>query len=389
MKQYNIGVIGIGDISDVYFNNLKKYDIVNLVSCASRGLDKARRKAEQHGLPEYYASGHELIEKSDVDIILNLTTPAAHGEYNIAALEAGKHIYTEKPLAADFEEARRMTAIAAQKGLVIASAPDTFLGGRLQTCRSLMDEGKIGRPVAASAFVVSRGHEWHHPNPDFFYQEGGGPLLDIGPYYITALLALLGPVARVNGMSSRALDKRTIMYGPRIGEEITVDVDTHITANLEFVNGALGTVITSFDIWDSQLPRIEIYGTEGTICIPDLDPLSGPNLFGGPIWLKTEENCRWKGQPREDPLPEWTEIPVTRRFSETGHDVNSRGIGLVDMAYGIRDNREPRASGAMAFHSMETMQGVLDSASEHRFVEIKSRFDRPEPLPEDFPESEG
>jgi predicted dehydrogenase len=179
------------------------------------------------------------------------------------------------------------------------------------------------------------------------------------------------------------------MFGPRSGEEMNVEVDTHITANMEFVNGAVATIITSFDIWDSQLPRIEIYGTEGTICIPDLDPLSGPNLFGGPIWLKTEENCRWKGQPRPDPLPDWTEIPITRRFSETGHDVNSRGIGLVDMAYGIRDNREPRASGAMAFHSMETMQGILDSASEHRFVEIKSRFVRPEPLPEDFPESEG
>lgn len=389
MKKYRIGVIGIGDISDVYINNLKKYDIVEVVSCAARNEEKARKKAEQHGLPEYYANGHELIEKSDVDIILNLTTPGAHGEYNIAALKAGKHVYTEKPLAASLEEARTIMNLASDSSLTVGCAPDTFLGGRLQTCRSLLDEGRIGKPIAASAFVVSRGHEWHHPNPDFFYQTGGGPLLDIGPYYMTALLSLLGPVERVCGMSSRAFKTRERKIAPGIGEKISVEVDTHITANLEFVNGTLGTIITSFDIWDSQLPRIEIYGTKGTICIPDLDPISGPNLFGGPILLRTEENCPWKGQPRPDPLPEWTEIPVTRRFSETGHDKNSRGIGLVDMAYAIRDGRPARASGKMAFHSLETMQGILESATERHFVEIESRFDCPEPLPQEFPESEG
>ena len=189
-------------------------------------------------------------------------------------------------------------------------------------------------------------------------------------------------------MSSRAFDTRRIETGLRKGEEMTVEVDTHITANLEFLNGVIGTVITSFDIWDSQLPRLEIYGTDGTLCIPDIDPLSGPNLFGGPVWLRTGENSRWRGQPRPDPLPDWTEVPVTRRYSETGHDVNSRGIGLVDMIYAIRGGRQPRASGAMAFHSLETMQGILDSATERRFAEIGSRFERPDPLPEDFPDGE-
>lgn len=389
MKKYRIGVIGIGDISDTYLNSLKKFDIVELVSCAARDEEKARKKARQHGLSEYYANGHELIEKSNVEIIMNLTTPDVHGEYNIAALNAGKHVYTEKPLAASLDEARNIMTLAAQSGLTVGSAPDTFLGGRLQTCRSLMDEGRIGKPIAASAFVVSRGHEWHHPNPHFFYKPGAGPLLDIGPYYMTALLSLLGPVAQVCGMASRAFDKRTVKIGPQSGEEIDVEVDTHISATVEFVNGALGTIITSFDIWDSQLPRIEIYGTEGTICLPDIDPLSGPNLFGGPLWLRTEDNSRWKGQPRPDPLPDWTEVPITRRFSETGHSENSRGIGLADMAYAIRDGRPARASGAMAFHSLETMQGILDSAAGRRFVEIESRFDLPGALPETFPESEG
>lgn len=389
MIKYRIGVIGIGDISDVYLENLKKYDIVEVVSCAARNQEKARKKAEQHGLLEYYPDGHKLIEQSEVDIILNLTTPDVHGEYNIAALKAGKHIYTEKPLAATLEQARTIMALAQESGLTVGSAPDTFLGGRLQTCRSLLDNGSIGKPIGASAFVVSRGHEWHHPNPDFFYKPGAGPLLDIGPYYITALLSLLGPVVRVCGMSSRAFETREKKMAPGIGDKIPVEVDTHITANMEFANGALGTLITSFDIWDSHLPRIEIYGTEGTICLPDMDPLDGPNLFGGPLWLRTEENSRWKGQPRPDPLPEWTDVPVDRRFSETGHDKNSRGIGLVDMAYAIRDRRPPRASGAIAFHSLETMMGILDSAAGRQFVEIKSRFDIPQLLPQDFPESEG
>jgi len=389
MKPYRVGVIGIGDISDVYLNYLKKYPIVDVVACASRGLDKARRKADQHGIPRPYASGRDLIADEDIDIILNLTTPAGHGEYNIAALEAGKHVYSEKPLAASLDEAKAIMDLADRNHLKVGCAPDTFLGGRLQTCRALMDEGRIGRPVAATAFVVSRGHEWHHPNPDFFYQAGGGPLLDIGPYYVTALLSLLGPAARVCGMSSRAFDSREVMFGPRSGESMTVDVDTHITASIEFTDGVLGTIVTSFDIWDSQLPRIEIYGTEGTLCIPDIDPLSGPNLFGGPLWLRTEDNARWKGQPRPDTLPDWIDVPMDRPFSEVGHDANSRGLGLVDMAYALRDGRPHRASGAMAFHSIELMEGVLRSAAERRFVEVESRFERPEPLPEDFPESEG
>jgi predicted dehydrogenase len=389
MKPYRVGVIGIGDISDVYLDNLKKYEVVEVSACAARDQKKADIKARKHGIPKSYASGMEIIEDEDIDIVLNLTTPAVHAKYNIASLEKGKHIYSEKPLAANLEDARNIMSLAGDKGLTVGCAPDTFLGGRLQTCRKLIDEGQIGRIVGASAFVVSRGHEWHHPNPDFFYQHGGGPLLDIGPYYMTAVLSLLGPVSRVCGMSSRAFETRTVEFGPRKGEEISVEVDTHITANLEFASGALGTIITSFDIWDSELPRIEIYGTKGTICIRDIDPLDGPNLFGGPVLLITEDNCRWKGQPRPNPRPEWIEVPVKHRFNETGHCANSRGIGLVDMAYAIRDGREARASAAMAFHSLETMQGVLDSAGEHRFVEIETRFERPAPLPENFPESEG
>lgn len=389
MKKFNIGVLGIGDISDVYFNNLKKYDIVNVVACAGRDLEKARKKANQHNIPKAYATSRELIQDPEIDIILNLTVPEVHAQLTIEALQAGKHVYTEKPLGATLEEGEKILALSQEKGLYVGCAPDTFLGGRLQTCRKIIDEGRIGEVVAASAFVVSHGHEWFHPNPEFFYKPGGGPLLDIGPYYITALLSLLGPVKSCCAMSRRTFDQRTIESEPRRGETIKVEVDTHITGNLEFVNGAIATIITSFDVWDSELPRIEIYGTKGTICINDIDPLDGPNLFGGPVLLRTKENYRWKGLPRQSSFIDWEEVPVIHPFNEISHQENSRGIGLVDMAYAIRDQREERASGKMAFHSLEVMEGLLKSAKEGCFYHVKSTFERPEPLPIEFPKSEG
>ena len=389
MKKFNIGVLGIGDISDVYFKNLKKYEIANLVACAGRDIHKARKKANQHNIPKAYATARELIDDPEIDIILNLTVPAVHAELTIQALHGGKHVYTEKPLAATLEDGKKIMALAKEKGLYVGCAPDTFLGGRLQTCRKIIDEGLIGEVIAASAFVVSHGHEWHHPNPDFFYKPGGGPLLDIGPYYMTALLSLLGPVRSCCGMARRTFDKRTIETEPRRGEIIDVEVDTHITGNLEFVNGAIATIITSFDIWDSELPRIEIYGTEGTICINDMDPLDGPNLFGGPVLLRTKENTRWKGLPRQKPYSEWEEVPNKHQFNEVSHENNSRGIGLIDMLYAMRDQREERASGKMAYHSLEAMEGLLHSAKEECFYYLKSTFNRPDPLPMDFPNSEG
>jgi predicted dehydrogenase len=389
MKRFNVGVLGIGDISDVYINNLKKYDIVRVVACAGRDLEKARKKADGHHIEKAYATAKELIEDPEIDIILNLTVPAVHAEFTIEALQAGKHVHTEKPLAATIEDGKKILELAKEKGLYIGCAPDTFLGGRLQTCRKLIDEGTIGEVIAASAFVAYHGPESFHPNPDFVYKLGGGPLFDIGPYYMTALLSLLGPIESCSAMAKRTFDKRIIESAPRKGDTIEVGVDTHITANLQFANGAIATLITSFDVWESELPRFEIYGTKGTICINDIDPLDGPNLFGGPVLLKTLENYRWRSMPRQQSLSEWEEVPVIHPFNETSHQENSRGIGLIDMAYAIRDESEERASGQMAFHSLEVMEGLLKSAKEGRFYHLKSTFNRPDPLPIDFPKSEG
>lgn len=317
MKSFNVGVLGIGDISDVYINNLKKYGIVNVMACAGRDIEKARQKAAQHGMAKAYATPEELIADPSIDIILNLTPPAVHAELTLAALRAGKHVYTEKPLATTLADGERILALARERNLMVACAPDTFLGGRLQTCRKLIDEGRIGDITGASAFVVSHGHEWFHPNPAFFYQTGGGPLLDIGPYYLTALLSLLGPATRCCAMAKRTFNTRTVESAPLQGSVIPVEVDTHIGGNIEFANGAIASFIASFDVWDSELPRLEIYGTRGTICINDIDPIDGPNLFGGQVLLRTREEYRWKTLPRQQPAAEWITVPIEHRFNET------------------------------------------------------------------------
>jgi predicted dehydrogenase len=235
MKKFNVGVLGIGDISDVYIKNLKKYDIVNVVACAGRNLQKAQEKAAAHDIAKAYATPAELVADASVDIVLNLTLPAVHSELNMMALEAGKHVYTEKPLAATFKEGEKLLALAQKRGLSIGCAPDTFLGGRLQTCRQLIDEGQIGEVTGASAFVVSHGHDWFHPNPDFLYKPGGGPLLDIGPYYVTALVSLLGAAKRCCAMSRRTFARRVIESRPNKGKTIDVEVDTYVSGNIDAI----------------------------------------------------------------------------------------------------------------------------------------------------------
>jgi predicted dehydrogenase len=386
MNPFRVGVVGVGDISDVYIKNLQKYPIVKVLACAGRSMGSAQSKANLHGIERAYASAGDLIADPDVDIVLNLTLPAAHAEINGAALKAGKHVYTEKPLAADFEDGRALVQLARERSLVIASAPDTFLGARLQACRRLIDEGAIGDVTAVSAFVVSHGHEWQHPSPEFFYKPGAGPLLDIGPYYIVALLSLLGPAVSCSAMSKRTFPVRTIETQPLKSQEIAVDVDTHVTASIEFANGAIGTLIASFDVWDSELPRMEIYGTKGTLCLRDIDPLDGPNLFGGELLMRTESEYRWKGLPRSSSVPEWIKVDTGSQFNEVGHRANSRGIGLVDMAYAILNKRPARASGDLALHGLELMHGVLKSAKSHVFHTMTTSFARPEALPIGFPQ---
>ncbi len=371
-----VGLIGTGQISDIYLQTCAKYDEVQIVACGSLDQDQSRAKAAQHNIKKV-CTPEEIIADREIDAILNLTVPTAHAQVSLAALEAGKHVYSEKPLASSVDDGLKILTASIENGLTVGVAPDTFLGGRWQTVRKLLDDGIIGRPTGVNVFAGTHGTERHHPNPDFYYQSGGGPILDLGPYYLTTMVFLLGPITRVAGLANRAFERRMIECGPRYGTKLEVEVDTHVHGMLEFASGVVGSMTMSFDVWDSETPRLEIYGEQGTICIPDPDPVHGSNIFQGDVWYRTRETSRWTHQPRPAGREQW-------QVADNGYGLNedSRGIGLVEMAWAIRDNRLPRTSGKLAFHVLEVMLAILRSSQERQFIAITSRPPIPEILPQ-------
>jgi len=382
MDKFKVGLIGCGVISDIYLKTCAKFAFVDIVACASLDIDESRAKAAQYGIPKACLPD-DIINDPEIDAVLNLTNPVAHAPINLAAISAGKHVYVEKPFATKIDDGIETLTLAKEKGLLVGCAPDTFLGGRWQTIRKLIDDGTIGKPIGATAFMCNHGVERHHPGPMPWYKTGGGPLLDMAPYYITALISLMGPVASVCGMAKKSFDKRLIEFGPNSGEMLEVEVDTHVSGILEFENGATANLITSFDVWDSNLPRLEIYGELGTVSVSDPDPIFGPNRFDGPVHYRTRETSRWTYRPRVEGLENWEVAENAHGFNE-----DSRGLGLLDLAYAARDKRSPRASGDMAHHVLEVMLSILESSSERHFVDIQSSCDQPAPLPANFPESE-
>lgn len=382
MERFRVGLIGCGVISDIYLKTCQKFDILDVVACASLDTEESRMKAEQYKIPKA-CRPEDIFQDPDIDCVLNLTIPSAHAEISLKALEAGKHVYSEKPIATSIEDGKKILELAQSKGLYVGNAPDTFLGGRVQTCRRLIDEGLIGKPTGVTAFACTHGVERHHPNPDFYYKEGGGPLLDLGPYYLTAMISLLGPVKRSCGFSRRTFAERMIESQPRCGEMMAVEVDTHVCGMLEFSSGVIGSLMMSFDIWDSMLPRLEVYGELGTLCLPDPDPTDGTNIFGGQILYKTRQTSRWAYRPRPKNLEAW-DVAVNNH----GYNEDSRGLGLADLAYAVRDKRAPRASGEMAFHVFDIMMGILESPHSGAYQVLESTCEMPAPLPEDFPLSE-
>jgi predicted dehydrogenase len=361
MQKLRVGLIGCGNISGIYCKNLPGFADCELVACADLDFERAVAVAEKYSLPRALRIA-DFFEDPEIQIVLNLTIPEAHGEIALQALESGKSVYNEKPLAARRKEARAMIGLAKDRGLRIGCAPDTFLGGGLQTCRKLIDEGAIGVPVAATAFMLSHGVETWHPNPDFFYRKGGGPLFDMGPYYLTALTTLLGPVERVSASARASFSERVISHGERKGESIPVSTPTHHSSSLEFATGPIGTMVTSFDVHSHGHHPIEIYGSEGSIKVPD------PNTFGGPVLIKTAGGA------------DWQEVPLSFGYTE-----NARGVGLADMARGMITGRDHRANERVAFHVLEIMHAIIDSAQTGRHQQIGSTMSRPEPLPCNLP----
>lgn len=356
-----VGVIGCGTISDAYFDACLSFNNMEVIACADLDPARAEAKAAKYG---FRALGVEaLLAEPAIDIAINLTIPRAHAEVAGAAIAAGKSVYNEKPLAVRRSDGHELLIAAQTRGVRVGCAPDTFLGGGLQTCRRLIDDGKIGRPVAATAFMMGHGHESWHPDPAFYYQIGGGPMFDMGPYYLTALVSLLGPVRRVTGSTQVTFAERTITSDPKGGETIRVEVPTHVTGILDFAAGAIGTITTSFDVWAAELPRIEIYGTEGTLSVPD------PNGFGGPVRVWTTQT------------PEWREVPLSH-----GYTGEWRGIGVADMANALQSGRPHRAAGALAYHVLDIMQSIDEASREGRHIDLTSTCERPAPLPVGLPE---
>jgi predicted dehydrogenase len=353
-----VGVVGCGKISGIYLTNCSAFPNLRVLACADLDLERARAAAAEFGVPRV-CSVQELLADPEIEVILNLTVPAAHAEISLAALERGKHVYGEKPLAISREDGRRILDTASSRGLLVGCAPDTFLSSAFQTCRRLVDEGAIGEPEAATAFMMIPGHESWHPDPDFYYQPGGGPMFDMGPYYLTALISLIGPVRRVTGSARITLPERTITSRPRYGATIAVEVPTHVAGVMDFAGGAIGTIITSFDVQSHGLPPIELYGTEGTLGLPD------PNSFGGTIRIRRADAADWS--------------EVTPALPYRGND---RGVGLADMARAVRSGGSFRANGALAHHVLDIMHAFHDASVEGRHVELQSTCDRPAPLTE-------
>ena len=351
-----VGVIGCGNISSAYFKGCKPYELLDVVACADLMLERAEAKAEEFGI-EKACSVEELLGDPEIQIVVNLTIPKVHAEVNLRAIEAGKHVHCEKPFAIERADGGKVLEAAREKGVLVGCAPDTFLGGGIQTCRKLLDDGWIGDPVAATAFMAGHGPESWHPAPDFYYQQGGGPMLDMGPYYLTALINLLGPVKRVTGSARTSFPERVITNEARYGEHIPAKIPTHITGVVDFAGGPVATLMMSFDVWSHSLPRIEVYGSEGSLSVPD------PNCFGGPVRVRRAGDDGW------------SEVPLTHSPEV------SRGIGVADMAYALTYGRPHRASGALAYHVLDVMQSFDEASTTGRHVEIGSGCSRPDPLP--------
>ncbi len=362
MKTLNVGIIGTGNIAPAYIQGCAPFDVIDIVACADILIDRAQSFAAEHGLTAH--SVEDLLAREDIDIVINLTIPAAHAEVSLQILAAGKHAYSEKPLALNRADGEKIIQAAAAAGLRMGCAPDTFLGGGNQTARKAIDDGLIGAPVAATAFFLSHGPESWHPNAGFYYLQGGGPLFDMGPYYLTALVNLMGPVARVAGAARMTFPERIATSEALMGQVLPVEVNTHIAGTLEFTCGAIATVITSFDIWGHHLPHIEIHGETGSLTVPD------PNRFDGDVSMVDQHAKREWGVPLQ-----WEDIPLT-------HTTNiGRGAGLADMAYAIQSGRPHRASGDLALHVLDIMQALEESAAQGRHIALRSALEQPSALP--------
>lgn len=364
LPSLGIGVVGAGNISMTYTRNARLFRGVRLVACADLSPEAAARRAGEHGVRAMTVDA--LLADPEVDLVLNLTIPAAHVAVTESALSAGKHVFTEKPLATTAADGRRLVAAARERGLALGSAPDTFLGAAGRRARQLVDAGAIGKPVAGTAFMLGHGMEHWHPNPQFYYQPGGGPLFDMGPYYLTMLVNLLGPVARVQASATRGQAERRITApGPFEGTTFPVGTPTTILSLLEFASGAVLSFGTSWDVFRHSLPPAELHGTEGSLRLPD------PDTFGGIVSLSTG-GAAWQDHDCAEDLFGAANWPF-----DAPDRANYRMLGVADLVAALREGRAPRASGDLALHVLEVMEAIMTASETRSAVEVPGSVSRP------------
>ncbi len=366
MEKVIVGIIGNGNISPIYLNNLTTVfdNIVQVKGVCDLIPERSLMASESWDIPVVYENMYDMFKDEEIEIVLNLTTPKQHYGVAIEALRYGKNTHGEKPMSVSLKDAKELFDLGREKGLLVGVAPDTFMGGGIQTCRKLIDDGYIGSPIGAAAYMTCHGHESWHPDPEFYYEPGGGPMLDMGPYYVAALVNLLGPVKRLTGTSHRMFETRTITSKGKYGKVIPVEVDTHINGIMEFENGAVGSIIMSFDTWKSDHPNIEIFGTEGTMQVPD------PNGFGGPVRVQRKDG-------------DFFESPLSHPYRE-----NARGVAVADMAMALRTGRKHRASSELGYHVLDIMLGFGVSSASGAHYNLQSTCSRPEPMPMNVIEGE-
>jgi predicted dehydrogenase len=358
MRKHRVAIIGCGSISGRYMRNLATFPHLEVAACADWVREAAEARAREQGIPRVCET-EQILADDGIDTVINLTPPREHFPVTAACLKAGKHVYSEKPLALTLAQGKELLELARARGLRLGCAPDTFLGGGLQTCMKLIADGWIGRPLAATAFLMRSPPELDNPNVTFIYEQGAGPLFDMGPYYLTALVALLGPIRRVAAFSRMDRTERILAIGPHAGLGLRVESPTYLAGVIELAQGQVASLVTTFDCRGSTLPHMEIYGTEGTILTPD------PNSFGGPVKL-----ARAGGG-------EWASIPLTHRYSE-----EFRGLGAADMIHALQNGRDAfRANGERAYHVLEAMHGLLESAETGNGYRMESTCEKPSPMP--------
>ena len=372
----NIGLIGCGNIAETYFRSQEYFNNINFVACADKFPEAAVKCAEQYNIKAL--SVDEILKDNDIDIILNLTIPQAHFEVSKLALEAGKHVYSEKPMSINYNDAKYLLELASRNNLYFGNAPDTFLGGGGQLSRELIDKGEIGKILTGNFIFAFPGVQEFHPNPESWFQFGGGPVIDMGPYFFTTLVNLLGPAKNVRARGKLFSNHREYLVGPKKGQSFDVEIPTSVMLDVEFVNETIVQGFISFDVQNHARNHMELYGTNGSLVVPD------PNMFGGPVILSHELGSEWKEISVENKyLGKTNIINHSGRSNEAPKQSNYRGIGLAEMIYSIENNRKHRCNDQLALHVLDLIESTILAAESKKEIQLRSSCEQPTPLIEE------